>query len=154
MSLLKSAEILFITPAWADGKNDDSSMVDAEIKIYSTDGNVYVGYGHFRDGSGITKNGDRKMPIEMSGGINQLDNKTITKLSIKITYWLEAGRFHSDHWTFRREVVLTFADGTIVSSGYNEPAYNVDFEDDRQDIGPIEITRFLDHRTLTGPPYG
>jgi hypothetical protein len=157
MSLLKKAELIFAIPAWADGKNDDGSMVDAEIKISSTDGNLYVGFGHFRDGSGIPKNGDRLMPLEMSGGINQLDNSTITKLSIKITYYFEGiGRGHSDHWTFRRELVLTFSDGTVVSSGVNDPAYDVEFQDDKEDIGPIEITRasLQNQRALNGPPYG
>jgi hypothetical protein len=153
MSLLKKAEVIFAVPSWADGKNDDGSWVDTEIKIHSTDGNTYVGFGHFGDASGITKNADRTMPIEMSGGINQLDNNTITKLSIKITYWfVGVGRGHSDHWTFRKELLLTFTDGTVVSSGYNDPPHEVDFEDNKQDVGPTEITRFYDHRTLV-PPF-
>jgi hypothetical protein len=153
MSLLKNATMIFAVPSWADGKNDDGSWVDTEVKIFSTDGNTYIGFGHFQDASGITKNADRTMPIEMSGGINQLDSSTITKLSIKVTYWFEGvGPGHSDHWTFRKELLLTFADGTIMSSGYNEPAHNVDFEDGKQDVGPIETTHFFDHRTLV-PPY-
>ncbi len=151
-NFLTKAEVLYATPGWGDGKNDDSSMVDTEILIKSSDGNLYAGFGKFRDGTGITKNGDRTMPIEMSGGINQLDKSTITKLTIQETYWLEAGRFHSDHWDLRRELILTFADGTQLYSGYNDPAEMIDFADDKQDIKPIITSQFYNLRTLK-PPY-
>jgi len=153
MSLLTKVEVIFAVPMWADGKNDDGSWVDAEIKILSTDGNTYIGFGHFQNSSGITNNADRVMPIEMSGGINQLDSNTITKLSIKVTFWFEGvGPGHSDHWTFRKELLLSFADGTIISSGYNDPVHEVYFGDGRQDVGPNEMTHFFNHRTLV-PPY-
>lgn len=146
--VLKSASMTYAVPAWGDGKNDDGSYVDGIIQVYSTDGNVYTGFGHFKDGSGITKNGERDMTIQMSGGINQLQKGTITKIVFTTVFWFEGvGIGHSDHWTFRDEAVLTFSDNSIVASGYNDPAHEADFNDDKYEFDDSSF-QFYDHRTL------
>jgi hypothetical protein len=153
---LTRADIIFSTPEWGDGKNMNSSIIAGTVVLTMNSGEKIVGNGELRDGTEIRPGIDWGMGLSFKNP-ELIEFDSIKTIGLNLTMYKpdQMPDAREDEWDFRREVLLTFKDQKIISTGYNDPPLHIKFPKFAhrgEFVDNYSKTQFKYKRTLL-PPF-
>jgi len=130
-NLLTQVIATVATPGWGDGKNGNDSYVDLSVIIRTTDGAEHRTGAHLGDNTGIGQNNAiyPTFPLSSSlGNLSTIKYEDVNEVQLDVLYYKpNADITTSDAWDVRFEVCLSFQNGSVLATGYNEPAKHLEF---------------------------
>lgn len=163
MDSLKSVIMILAAPVWGDGKNDDSNL-DLEVSITTNNKQLFVSTLPLRENSEVKKGFWIPALMKLPDNHELISYENIESIDSTVNYWkpnFNSGNDYppigdinknTDKWNIRIEVVLTFESDKVLSTNGSDPALELNFAKERQNVKPFGtlITRemMIDHQVF------